>query len=187
MKIERNLSDLALTADESAAIMGVHFTQPVKMGKAEKIRMRELPTFWKDKPVHGPSIFSLRDCEKSFLEYMERLKAGGGKVRRQPRKSLDNRTVVFDYLENQPPILFSDAIGTSEAAEILQCHATYILKLCQKNRVLNRKGWSRKVGAKSPNRKRNYIISRKSVVKYLHEMQELEAKGKKTGVLKYSG
>lgn len=186
MKIERNLSDLALTADESAAIMGVHFTQPVKMGKAEKIRMRELPTFWKDKPVHGPSIFSLRDCEKSFLEYMERLKAGGGKVRRQPRKSLENRTVVFDYLENQPPILFSDAIGTSEAAEILQCHATYVLKLCQKNRVLNRKGWSRKVGAKSPNRKRNYIISRKSIMQYLAEMQQLEAKGLKRGVLKYS-
>lgn len=187
MKIERNLPDLALNADEAAAVMGVHFTQPVKMGRLEKIKAREFPTFWKDKPVHGPSVFSLRDCETSFLEYMERLEQGGGKVRRQPRKSLENRTIVFDYLEEQPKILFSDAIGTSEAAEILQCHATYALKLCQTNRVLNRKGWSRKVNAASPSRKRNYIISRKSVVKYLHEMQDLEAKGKKTGVLKYSG
>ena len=186
MKIERNLPDLALSADEASAVMGVHFTQPVKMGRAEKIRYRELPTFWKDKPAHGPSVFSLRDCEKSFLEYMERLKEGNGKVRRQPRKSLENRTVVFDYLEEQPLILFSDAIGASEAAEILQCHATYILKMCQANRVLNRKGWSRKVGAKSPNRKRNYIISRKSIMKYLQEMRDLESKGLKRGLPKYS-
>jgi hypothetical protein len=186
MKIERNLPDLAVNADEAAAVMGVHFTQPVKMGRLEKIRAKEFPTFWKAQPVHGPSVFSLRDCEKSFLEYMERLREGGGKVQRQPRKSLENRTIVFDYLEGQPKILFSDAIGTSEAAEILQCHATYALKLCQTNRVLTRKGWSRKVNAASPTRKRNYIISRKSVVKYLHEMKQLEASGSKRGVLKYS-
>lgn len=162
------LEDLALGADEAACVMGVQRSRTKRMHERDEIIAKVC------EPVYSNStrrarIFSLRSCEANFREYESRKLIKGRDGVMRPRAWLKNREPALHRLRSLTTrILFEDAIGTAEAAEVLMVGNTYINKLCQSGALVARKPATDQ-GKGLP---RLWIISLASCEKFLRDTFE---------------
>jgi len=172
--------DHALGAFEAAALMGVHFTRPKRLATAGAIVSRVIPS-----PVDSESrrvftLFSAAECDSDWEEYEKKRDAAGGKTDRRPRAYEDLRPKVLKYLAKiEKPILFSDAIGVAEVADILGIHWSFPPRVAKAGRIIGRLLWSQRSDtARSP---RLWIFSRESCLKEAARVLKVEAAGQKVG------
>jgi hypothetical protein len=123
--------------------------------------------------VNTFAIYSLAECDKDFLNYEESQTWNGGR----PRTRVDHRPAMLKKLAAEPhQILFADAIGTQEAADILGVHWTFPSRMARDGKIVGRMLHSDR-GRSA----RLWIFSRASCEKNLREAKKLEAAGKKLG------
>jgi hypothetical protein len=172
--------DHAVGAYEAAALMGVHFTRPKRLAEKGAIMSRLVAS-----PVDVPSgreftLFSAEECERDWAAYAEKKEAAGGKTDRRPRSYEDLRPRVLRHLAGiKKPILFGDAIGAAEVAEIMGIHWSFPQRMARAGRIVGRLLWSqRSEAAPAP---RLWIFSRSSCLEELARVKKIEAAGKKVG------
>jgi hypothetical protein len=160
----------AIGSYEAAAVMGMHFTRPKRMAEAGLISSRVLC----GEEGREFSIYSLRECNQNFREYEALIGQSGGR----PRTQVDSRHEFLRTLsdEDRPAILYDDAIGTHEAAEILGVWHTLVPRLVASGRIVGRRVWSGRAGSA-----RLWIYSRKSCEVCVAKMRRLEEKGIRVG------
>ena len=162
----------ALGSFEAAAVMGVHFSTPGRMAAKGMIACREVPM---SGGIKSAAIYDGRSCEEDYLDYEEKLAAGGSGKR--PRGHLHQRPEALKRLRAvETPIAFADAITTAEAAEILSVHNSFITRMIAAGDIIGRRLWSPRGSAE-----RIYIVSRQSCVENAQEMRKIQATGKKNG------
>jgi hypothetical protein len=160
----------ALGAFEAAAVLGVHYATPARMVSKGLILARMVPG-----GVRTVGIFDGRSCEQDYLDYVEKMEAGG--TGKRPRAYLDLRSEVLARLKAlDSPISFADAITTSEAAAVLSVHNSFIPRMIDRGDIVGRRVWSPRGAAE-----RVYIVSRSSCVKNGQEARREQAGGKKVG------
>ena len=172
--------DHAVGSFEAAALMGVHFTRPKRLAATGAITSRVIPS-----PVESGSgrvftLFSSVECDHDWEEYEKRRDAAGGKTDRRPRAYEDLRPKVLKYLAKiEKPILFSDAIGVSEVADILGIHWSFPPRVARAGRIIGRLLWSQRSDtARAP---RLWIFSRESCLKEAARVKKVEVAGHKVG------
>ena len=170
--MKKKLPDMAVGSWEAAGVLGIHFTQPAKLAEKGFLTVRKLKSL-STAGVNTFAIYSFAECDKDFLDYEDRQASSGGR----PRTRVDGRPAMLKKLaaeKNQ--ILFADAIGTHEAAEILGVHWTFPSRMARDGKIVGRMLHSDR-GRSS----RLWIFSRASCEKNLREAKKLEAAGKKLG------
>lgn len=154
---------------EAACLMGVHWTRPKKMADGGVLSARAVGG------AEGRefAVYSARECDENFLEYAKRRDAHG-----RGRTAVDLRKDAIKQLSanGRPQIDFEDAIGVSEAAEILGVFWTRVARMVDEGKIVGRVLWSNR-----GDRSRLWIFSRKSCVACAKEIRRLEAAGKKLG------
>jgi hypothetical protein len=139
---------------------------------------KPLRVIWRDERTRTFLIYSLADCERNYRRYCEHRATRDSSLRR-PRAHINLRAPALRHLAKVAPILYSDAIGTGEAADILECHATLIQQLVATGKLIARKPWStRNTG---PRFQKCLIISRGSVEKRRDYLIRKEIAGTKRG------
>ena len=162
----------ALGAFEAAAVMGVHFATPARMVEKGLIVARLVPLAG---GVKVTPIFDGRSCEEDYLDYEAQLAEGGSGKR--PRSYLDLRPQALKVLRAvETPIAFADAVTTSEAAEILSVHVSFIARMIARGDIVGRRLWSPRGAAE-----RIYIVSRASCVANAQKVRREQAVGGKVG------
>lgn len=169
------LPDLAVGSEEAAGIMGLHWSRPGKLACEGVISSREISS--NDDGTRVFRVYSLEECEENYADYL-RLLAGEADlgVLRRRRTREDDREVVRRLLAAVPEVLFLDAIGAREAAEILGCWPTYVPRLINAGRLVGRIAWSQRKSKSVV-----WIISRTSAEKLAVEMTREERLGQKVG------
>lgn len=164
------LPDLALGSYEAAGVLGCHFTKPAQMQAKGMIEGRECPEIYSKGSDRRILIYSLASCEENWREYERR---GGGR----PRTWLDDRPPALKRLASaRPAILYADAVGVGEAAEILGVHPTLVYRMARDGKIVARQPWNpRRSGP------RFLIVSRRSCEQNRRETAAREAAGKKPG------
>lgn len=163
----------ALGAFEAAAVMGVHFSTPLRMADKGLVACRCVPMTGGGQK--SAPIFDGRSCEENYLDYEEKLAEGGSGKR--PRSHCDMRPEALKRLRAvETPIAFDDAITTAEAAEILSVHSSFMARMISNGEIVGRRLWSPR-GAEE----RIYIISRSSCVANAQKARREQASGKKVG------
>ena len=149
--------DEAISAQEAAAIMGVHFTRPARMASAGLIETVDILVGISISGDRLSKVYSRLQAEENYEEYILSLKR---RVRRRPREYLDERSEVFEYLaaEGRPKIALHDAIGTAEAGKILSVSTSWVSSLALENQIIGRVSWS----GRAVNR--TWIISKASCI-----------------------
>lgn len=160
---------------EAAGIMGVHHSIPQRMHDRGWITGRETKTAGNRRYT----IYDGADCEANYREYEEKVDARGGKNDRRPRAWLQNRPTTLRFLAMvKTPIAFDDAIGVSEAAEILGVHPTFVSRLIKSGRVVGRLTMGRQSRASGA---RVWLVSRRSCIANAKSVRAAEADGTKIG------
>jgi len=168
--------DQAVGAYEAACLMGVHFTVPRRMVD-KGILTGHIPNAASGRE-RVVAIFDVRECEKNFAEYEERVAALGGKSDRRPRGWLHLRPDAIARLTSvETRVPFSDAMTLDEAASEMGVHPTLVARLLRERRLAGRVCWTRRGGGG-----RLWIVSRNSVRENIRTVKSLEAAGKKRGV-----
>lgn len=163
----------ALGAFEAAAVMGVHFATPAKMAQKGMIACRAVPL--SGDGIKVAPIFDGRSCEEDYLDYEAKLAEGG--TGKRPRGHLDLRPEALKRLRAvETPIAFADAITSSEAAEILSVHTSFIARMIARGDIVGRRLWSPRGAAE-----RIYIVSRQSCVVNAQAARKMQAVGGKVG------
>ena len=172
--------DHAVRAFAAAALMGVHFTRPKRLAASGAIMSRVIPS-----PVDSESgrvfiLFSAAECDSDWDAYEAKRDAAGGKTDRRPRAYEDLRPKVLKFLAKiEKPILFSDAIGVAEVADILGIHWSFPPRVARAGRIVGRLLWSQRSDtARAP---RLWIFSRESCLKEAARVLKVEAAGQKVG------
>jgi hypothetical protein len=161
MSMQRQLFDLALGSYEAAAIMGVQYSRPKRMYDEGLIDARSLAPVWVARSGRQKLVYSLESCEENYNDYVRRLHVKGRDGVMRPRSRLHERSNILRQLEEQKtPILYADAIGTAEAAKILDCHPTAVAKLVREGRIRGRVPWNPR-----HDQSKWWIISQKSCEK----------------------
>lgn len=174
----RKQRDLAIGSAEAAAILRVHFTQPGKMAAKGLIAQTPLESAWSESPQHCGAAYSYTSCTKNWQEYLD---AADGRVIGRPRANDQYTAEVEKHLRSCEQILFDDAVGIGQAAEILDVHPTMVNAWMNEGRIIHRFPWShRGVGS----RRHGAILSRSSVESLRDELIALERRGQKKGVKK---
>lgn len=162
----------ALGAFEAAAVMGVHFATPAKMVEKGLVAARLVPLVGGAKVT---PIFDGRSCEENYLDYEQQLSEGGSGKR--PRGYLHQRPDVLRRLAAvESPIAFADAVTSSEAAEILSVHVSFIARMIARGDIVGRRLWSPRGAAE-----RIYLVSRQSCVENAQKVRREQAVGGKVG------
>lgn len=165
------LPDLALGSCEAAALMGVHFTKPAKMQEAGQIEGRECQEIYSKGSSRRFVIYSAASCEENYREYGRR--QGG-----RPRTCLGDRPAALKRLAvAKPAVLYDDAIGVGEAAELMSVHPTLIYRMAREGAIVARRPWNPRKRAP-----RVLIISKRSCEKNHRETLAREAAGTKPGI-----
>lgn len=160
---------------EAAGLMGVHHSIPQRMHDRGWITGRETKTAGNRRYT----IYDGSDCEANFREYEEKVDARGGKNDRRPRSWLHNRPTTLQFLARvKTPIAFDDAIGVSEAAEILGVHPTFVSRLIKSGDVVGRLTMGRQSRAAGA---RVWIVSRRSCIQNAKTVRAAESEGTKVG------
>ena len=163
----------ALGAFEAASVLGVHYATPAKMAQKGLIAARFVPL--SGVGVKTAPIFDGRSCEEDYLDYEEKMDSGG--TGRRPRGYLDLRPEALKRLRAvETPIPFADAITSTEAAEILSVHTSFIARMIASGDIVGRRLWSPR-GATE----RIYIVSRASCVSNAQKVRREQAVGGKVG------
>ena len=178
-----SLPDLALSANEAAAIMGVHWTRPKKMAREGLLMSKGLKPAWGKSGVREPRIYSLHDCESDYRNYLALRQHRDSSLRR-PRAHLDQRDEMLRRLATVPPILFSDACGSGEAAEILRITPCLVLRYAEEGVLLGRKPVDKLRGAED-SAGRWWLLSEASVKARRNQVVVDEANDKKRGIRKF--
>lgn len=174
--------DLALGSYEAAALMGVHFTRPGRMFDAGTLVGRVLDPIAANKSDRAFVIYSALACEENFVEYEETQSGKAGRVFR-PRAWLDDRPGMLKRLAAMTPdISYADAVGTAEAAKILNVHVSLVQRLIATGKILGRTPWNPRHSGGS----RCVIISRRSCEANRREVAAAEKAGKKRGRARYA-
>lgn len=174
--------DIALGSCEAAALMGVHFTRPGRMFDAGTLTGRVLHSSSGPQATREFVIYSSRACQENFEEYEESQAGNAGRVYR-PRAWLADRPPMLKRLAAiKPVIAYDDAIGTAEAATILNVHVSLIPRLISQGKIVGRTPWNprHRGGA------RGIIVSRKSCEANRREVAAAEKAGKKRGKARYA-
>lgn len=162
------MKDEAIGPWEAAGIMGVHWSRPAKMAANGLLSCRIVGD--KDKNY---LVFSRLECEENYREYVE-----NRTTKRRPRAHEDMRGVVLDSLANakRVRVAFGDAIGVSQAAELMGVYWTLVPRLIKEGKIAGRVLASGRSG--SP---RMWIVSRQSCEAHSAAISRLESAGKKRG------
>lgn len=160
----------AIGSYEAAAVMGLHFTRPKRMVESGVLSSKVLC----GEEGREFSVYSLRECDQNFREYEGSIGQTGGR----PRAQVDLRHEFLRTLsdKDRPAILYDDAIGSYEAAEILGVWHTLVPRLVKSGRIVGRKVWSGRAGGA-----RLWIYSRKSCELCAAKMRKLEENGIRVG------
>jgi len=170
------MKDLALGSYEAACLLGVHFTRARRMYDAGLIAGRALDPVWVATSSREFVVYSAASCEQNFRDHQ----AGRFGKARNPRAYLHLRSQVLKRLAGET-VLYEDAIGTAEAAKLLNVHPTMVQKLATQGKLVARQPWNPRNGVAS----RIYLISRKSCEKNRRDIAALEAAGVKRGRARY--
>lgn len=159
--------------------MGVHFTRPGKLAKAGLLTTRALQSPTRQNPGRTFCVYLRAECEKSYTDYEEALRAGG--TGRRDRDFVGERPSMLRQLAREKhAITFGDAISTGEAAEILGVHWTFPPRLAQDGHIVGR------ILINGRNaRSRCWIFSRSSCAANRALAQRLQDEGKKKGRKRY--
>lgn len=161
---------------EAACVLGVHWVTVARMVEKGMIEARELASASGDRVFR---VYSLADCEENFAEYEEICRKNGGHSPKAPRTMAHMRHEALERLHNKPvQVGFHDAIGSTEAAEILGVHYSFVAKLAADGRIDGRVLWS---GRPDSGGSRLWVFSRKSCVKNRESVTALERAGLKVG------
>lgn len=170
------LPDLALGSYEAACIMGVHWGRPQRMVAQERLLAKALTAAWTDEQERTTHVYSLHDCEDDYQHYLDTLSASGDAPHR-PRAYLHLREDILRLLaQAEPKILFDDAIGTGDAAELLGVHPTAIQKMVEAGKLHPR----RPHNGRNPASKA-YIFSRAECLADRRRIAAMERAGTKPG------
>lgn len=154
---------------EAACLLGVHWTRPKKMAESGVLSARAVGG------AEGRefAVYSARECNDNFLEYASRRGSHG-----RGRTAVDLRPDVIKQLsaKGRPQIDFEDAVGVTEAAEILGVFWTRVARMVDEGKIVGRVLWSNR-----GDRSRLWIFSRKSCTACAKEIRRLEAAGEKLG------
>lgn len=129
-------------------------------------------------PRGESAIYSLRDCDENYCDYMQGLIDNNGKTVRRPRSEeyLYRHDEMLEKLAAVDPILYDDAISTAQASAILGVHVTWVNHLIREGKVRARPAINeRKSGG------RVYLVSRRSCEEHRAEVLALERVGRKPG------
>lgn len=125
------MEDLALGSYEAACVLGVHWTQPATMARRGRLLARIVAA-----GTNSFAVYSLRDCERDYQEYLE-MQAQPGRPR--PRAHLANRPAQLRRnAKIKHRIPFVDAISAYEAAEIMGCHWTWPPRMAREGAIIGR-------------------------------------------------
>lgn len=160
--------DEAIGSFEAAAILGLHFTKPARMAAQGLLTTRDLV----GNNARRFVVYSSQECEDNFSAYESAERTG------RPRTRLSDRALVKRKLapKSRPRIAFGDAIGVSQAAEILGVWVSLVPRLVREGKIVGRLLWSERSG--SP---RVWILSRASVEQRAADVRRAEGAGTKTG------
>lgn len=147
--------DEAISAQEAAAIMGVHFTRPARMAAAGLIETVDILVITTSGDRFA-KLYSRIQSEDDYREYISSKR----RVRRRPRQYLDERSAVIAYLATagRPKIPLYDAIGSSEAGKILGVSTSWVPSLALAKDIVGRIMWS----GRATNR--TWVLSKKSCI-----------------------
>ena len=169
----KRLPNYAIGAEEAAAIMGLHRSQPKKMWAKGLLSCRVLS-------VHETrefAVFSLRECIENWNDYWEgRTAREGGRGRPRTRED-EHDEALQRVLVAEPRIDYYDAICPTEAAALLGVWHTRVSAMIQTGQLECRVLWSE---AKSGKPRLN-ILSEKEVRKLAEKHFKLENAGEKRG------
>lgn len=160
--------DEAIGAFEAAALLGVHFTKPMRMWERGEISARELAGDDSRRFV----VYSRRDCDQNYADYESAERTGRPRTRVADRPLAQRRLAA----KGVPKIAFGDAIGAKEAAEILGVWYSLIPRLAREKKIVGRILWSERAGGP-----KLWIFSRESVERRAAESRKLEGAGQKVG------
>ena len=104
----------------------------------DQLMAKQMQGGWKEERTRTFLIYSLADCERNYRQYCELRKVRDSSLRR-PRAHINLRAPALRRLATVEPILYSDAIGSGEAADILKCHATLIQQLVASGKLIAKK------------------------------------------------
>lgn len=171
------MTDQAIGPWEAACVMGLHWTRPKRMADAGVLTVRTLLSPTRATPSRKFAVYSLRECDRDYEDYAEKLRQNRGKTTRRPRGHLDLRDQQMRLLRKvKQPIDFRDAIGTGEAAKILGVHWTFPARMAAAGRIVGR------VLDNGRNaRSRVWIFSRASCEQERKAALAMAATGKKVG------
>ena len=178
------LPDIALGSYEAAAVTGSQYSRPARLAKAGKLVYRPLASGWSEARQNEVFLYSFRDCDENYQEYMASLAGGRTPGRPRAEEYLAQREPMIKRLQAVEPILYDDAIGTAEAAIILGVHITLVNRLIRSGEIRARVT----INDRYPDRAGGvYIVSRRSCEENRAKYAALEAAGKKTGAKRKPG
>ena len=148
--------DEAVSAQEAASIMGVHFTRPARMAAAGLIETVDILVGISVSGDRLAKLYSRLQAEENYREYVE----SKSRVQRRPREYLDEREAVLKYLSTpgRKKIPLYDAIGTAEASKILSVSISWVSSLAITGDIVGRILWSGRA------ENRTWIISKASCI-----------------------
>ena len=172
------IPDIAIGSWESACITGSQWSRPAKLAKAGKLVYRPLESGWSLEKKNEFFLYSLRDCEENYRDYLAAVATGSLPGRRRSEECIALREPMLARLREVEPILYDDAIGTSEAATILGIHITMVNRMVRDGKLRARKAFNDRHGEGKGS---VYIVSRRSCEENRQKYTAMEASGTKTG------
>jgi hypothetical protein len=157
MLFNNALPDMALTADEAAAILGVNSTYPKKYGSQGDLLCRVISN-----PFSGRDffVFSLSDCLNNRFRYVNTPTTRRPRAEKHKHKG---RELIKQITKSgDPQILFGDAISVWEAANILGVTRSFVPRMCESGLIAGRRAFGRDLRQSA--RRSLWIISRMSCV-----------------------
>jgi hypothetical protein len=162
----------AVGAYEAAGIMGVHFSRPRRLAEKGDLSSRVVG----GGKSASFAVYSLRECEENWRDYEELVRSG--ELFGRPRAWESNRPAALRALgaKGRPQILFEDAIGVDQAAEILRVFPTRVPRMIEEGKLIARRLWSDRASES-----KLWIVSKKSAEALAKSMDAAEREGTKRG------
>jgi hypothetical protein len=172
------IPDIAIGSWEAACITGTQWSRPAKLAKAGRLVYRPLESGWSLDQKNEFFLYSLRDCEQNYRDYLDAVATGSLPGRRRSEECIALREPMLARLREVEPILYDDAIGTSEAATILGIHITMVNRMVRDGKLRSRKAFNDRHGEGKGS---VYILSRRACEENRQKYAAMEAAGTKTG------
>lgn len=172
------MADIALGSWEAACITGTQWSRPAKLAKEGKLVYRPLESGWSLDHRNEFFLYSLKDCDDNYHDYLEAVAAGPLPGRRRSEECIALREPMLARLRDVEQILYDDAIGTADAATILGVHITMVNRMVREGKLRARRAFNDRHGEGKGS---VYIISRRACEENRQKYAALEASGTKTG------